>query len=456
MNMRKWLMMSGIVVLVMLALAMGLTQAQEPGPPERASSAPSAVEETAIVSGGIPVQGRLTDKDGNLLPNADYDFAFRLYDSEDTLLCTDHQLVGVVDGLFNTYISSCEDKLYGQTAYLRVEVEEDGQMLGRQYIRPVPYALTLRPGALISDTRDTILTVRSTGSGDSDALIAYAGGDGEAVQAHAIDGAGLFATSENYIALQAYSVETQDHPGVFGCSANSYSECDPYRDDNAAGVLGYSRYDWGVMGVGGNDTDDGGVYGKTASTNGVGGMFYHSAGGEALQARSDGVADNDNIVRFKSSDTAVVFKVQGDGDTYADGSFTGGGADFAEMLPAQDGLAPGDVLVIGPDGDLTQSAEAYQTSVVGVYSTKPGFVGGSDEEMENPGKVPLAIVGVVPCKASAENGAIVPGDLLISSATPGHAMRCDDRSACIGAIIGKALEQLETGTGTIQVLVTLQ
>jgi hypothetical protein len=43
-------------------------------------------------------------------------------------------------------------------------------------------------------------------------------------------------------------------------------------------------------------------------------------------------------------------------------------------------------------------------SVVGVYSTQPGFVGGSDEEMENSGKIPLAVVGVVPVKASAEGG----------------------------------------------------
>jgi len=37
-------------------------------------------------------------------------------------------------------------------------------------------------------------------------------------------------------------------------------------------------------------------------------------------------------------------------------------------------------------------------------------------------EIPLAIVGIVPCKVVAENGPIVPGDLLVMSSTPGYAM----------------------------------
>ena len=66
----------------------------------------------------------------------------------------------------------------------------------------------------------------------------------------------------------------------------------------------------------------------------------------------------------------------------------------------------------------------------------------------------MPMVGVVPVKASAENGAIHPGDLLTTSSTPGHAMRADHFVG--GAIIGKALGTLEKGTGVIQMLVTLQ
>ena len=70
--------------------------------------------------------------------------------------------------------------------------------------------------------------------------------------------------------------------------------------------------------------------------------------------------------------------------------------------------------------------------------------------------MPLALVGRVPCKVDATYGPIAVGDLLTTSPTPGHAMRCDDRLACLGAILGKALEPLDTGTGVILVLVTLQ
>ena len=48
------------------------------------------------------------------------------------------------------------------------------------------------------------------------------------------------------------------------------------------------------------------------------------------------------------------------------------------------------------------------------------------------------------------------GDLLVTSSTPGHAMKGTDRSRMLGAVVGKALEPLAAGKGVIQVLVTLQ
>jgi len=71
-------------------------------------------------------------------------------------------------------------------------------------------------------------------------------------------------------------------------------------------------------------------------------------------------------------------------------------------------------------------------------------------------EIPLAVVGIVPCKVSAENGAIRPGDLLVTSSLPGHAMKGTDRSRMMGAVVGKALGSLDRDTGVIQVLVTLQ
>ena len=57
-------------------------------------------------------------------------------------------------------------------------------------------------------------------------------------------------------------------------------------------------------------------------------------------------------------------------------------------------------------------------------------------------------------KADASTGAIHAGDLLTTSSNPGYAMKVTDKVAAIGAIIGKALGNLESGTGTIPIFVT--
>ena len=120
-----------------------------------------------------------------------------------------------------------------------------------------------------------------------------------------------------------------------------------------------------------------------------------------------------------------------------------------------EGLEPGDVLAIAPDGRLARTSEAFQESVAGVYSTRPAFLGGDLGAAGAAGKVPLVIAGVVPVKASAEAGPIRPGDRLVASATPGHAMRVD-RAAPSGCIIGKALTGLASGSGTVTMLAMLQ
>jgi hypothetical protein len=59
-------------------------------------------------------------------------------------------------------------------------------------------------------------------------------------------------------------------------------------------------------------------------------------------------------------------------------------------------------------------------------------------------EVPLAVVGIVPCKVTTENGPIKAGDLLVTSSLPGHAMKGTDKSKMLGAVVGKALQSIET------------
>ena len=137
------------------------------------------------------------------------------------------------------------------------------------------------------------------------------------------------------------------------------------------------------------------------------------------------------------------------------------GGDYAESVDV-DGdrskYGPGDVMVIDlkHPGKFLKSGAPYSTAVLGIYSTKPGAVGRRQSTPRNPDEVPMAMIGIVPTKVTAENGPIEPGDLLVTSSTPGFAMRGTDRSRMLGAVIGKAVGQLDSGTGVIEVGVTLQ
>jgi hypothetical protein len=70
--------------------------------------------------------------------------------------------------------------------------------------------------------------------------------------------------------------------------------------------------------------------------------------------------------------------------------------------------------------------------------------------------VPVALSGRVYCWADASYGSIQPGDLLTTSATPGHVMGVTDYERAQGAILGKAMGALEEGRGLVLVLVSLQ
>jgi len=158
------------------------------------------------------------------------------------------------------------------------------------------------------------------------------------------------------------------------------------------------------------------------------------------------------------------FRVDLNGVVYADGGFQSSGADFAESFAVRGPRSlyePGDVLVIDQKADrhLAKSQRAYATLVAGIYSTKPGMLATPhhiDDPTVQQSEVPLAVVGIVPCKVTAENGAITRGDLLVTSSRPGYAMKGTNRRRMLGAVVGKALEPLPKGTGVIQVLVTLQ
>ncbi|HMN41111.1 MAG TPA: hypothetical protein PKE29_09710 [Phycisphaerales bacterium] len=143
-----------------------------------------------------------------------------------------------------------------------------------------------------------------------------------------------------------------------------------------------------------------------------------------------------------------------------------GGADLAESYDVaaagETKPTPGMVVSIDPDrvGKLRVASRAYDRAVAGIISgadgVAPGLVLGQKGTVAD-GAHPIANVGRVWCWVDADaGGAVSPGDLLTTSATPGHAMRVGEGAPCGGAVLGKAMSPLKSGKGMVLVLVSLQ
>lgn len=164
---------------------------------------------------------------------------------------------------------------------------------------------------------------------------------------------------------------------------------------------------------------------------------------------------------------------------------TGAKSDLAEYIYDNNReTEAADVVVADENGkeNIVKSTKPYQSSVVGIVSTDPHLLMGTElvldeesgEDIEGVSAAKLALAGRVPCKVTDENGSIKPGDMVTSSSTPGHAMKWTlidvtkakdfeelktmmaENEKRRNAVIGKALESHVSGTGKIIVLVSLQ
>lgn len=195
----------------------------------------------------------------------------------------------------------------------------------------------------------------------------------------------------------------------------------------------------------------------TFSGNGV----WNSSGNVGIGTTAPGakLEVDGNVKLTAGSGASITFQ---DG-TVQSTAYTGvlPGGDYADSVDVTGDRAKyeaGDLLVIDPNhpGKFLKSGEPYSTSVAGIFSTKPGTVGRRQTGPKNPDEVPMAMVGIVPTKVTAENGPIHPGDLLVTSSTLGYAMKGTDRNRMLGAVVGKALGSLDSGNGIVEVVVTLQ
>lgn len=150
------------------------------------------------------------------------------------------------------------------------------------------------------------------------------------------------------------------------------------------------------------------------------------------------------------------FRFTSSGDGRCDGSWIGGGADYAEYFPKAEPLEtfePGDVVLLSTKGfSVEKGEEPYSKRIAGVYSTNPVVVGNSTAEKDPENQVLVGMMGVVPTKVITDNGTIEVGDFITAAGTKGCAMKANKP----GMVIGRALEPYNgKGVGKIKVYVNI-
>lgn len=472
----RWIIGGVFIGLLVGALAFaGIVQAAPDGAPLKAELGTAFTYQGYLEDGGVPA-------------NDTYDMWFKLWNGATGGAQIGGSVakngVAVSEGLFNVELDF-GDVYNGIELWLAIEVRGPGDMLftlltPRQPMNATPFALYARSIPLDGDG-----VAGTAAHSDHNHL-------GQTWSGTAVYGLQVVDNSSSAHALEGQASSPSGTTyGVYGVSASSAGFGGYFENSGTDGVALYatgsgSGSSKATMRVHNSDGTGGVAASFTSQSSNETARFRNSVTGAVLYLQNGGDAvgagGGDFIRAVNDAGDDVQFRVSTAGNVYADGGYncglsigdvpTGPGslglteasidpclrdntpADFAEMLPAQGSPEPGDVLAIGPDGDLIQSSEAYQTTIIGVYSFRPSFLGNAQFADED-GYVPLAMLGIVPVKVSAENGAIQPGDLLVASSTPGHAMKASENPPQ-GTVIGKALEPLTEGTGFIQMIVTLQ
>ncbi|MBU0490894.1 MAG: hypothetical protein KKA73_25795 [Chloroflexi bacterium] len=226
MNARTKIVTIVALLVALLALLWAATSVAAQPP----AQGPGGDEPDSIVSTWVHIQGRLYFHDSPVA-DGEHDVRFRLYPAADTpegnYLWSAFQTVTTTNsGLFSTYLAVDQGDFDGQALWLGIKVALDDEMTPRRPILPVPYALGLRPGALVSATANLVPVLRT-----------YNSGSAAAFSGRSIGGNGIYGQSD---------VEDTSKAAVYG-----------YASEHASGVYGESVHG---VGVHGKATDDAAIY----------------------------------------------------------------------------------------------------------------------------------------------------------------------------------------------------
>ncbi|MFA5022561.1 MAG: hypothetical protein WC508_05805 [Patescibacteria group bacterium] len=178
----------------------------------------------------------------------------------------------------------------------------------------------------------------------------------------------------------------------------------------------------------------------------------------SVNASNNPAADATLFVVSTSTDAVttpnIKFKVMADGGYYSDGALRSGHADYAEYFKTKDqDLVPGETVCIDivNNDAVERCTQGADSNVIGIVSTNPAVIGNApDDEKRGSDYTIVALLGQIPGYVSAENGEIRPGDSLTSASIPGYLMKANAGDSTVGI----ALEPLDAGQGTINVLIS--
>jgi hypothetical protein len=360
----------------------------------------------------ISFQGALTGTNGQTLPNGSYNLGFKFYTNALTtnaLATTNVTGVLVTGGIASTTIPVEAAWFDGQTRYFGISVNGGVELEPRVLVTAVPYAIS----ASALETNVVIGTNGFVGIGTGNPAARLE------VRGEVVSGRVSILSGGQCLRVDS------DFQNLTETETARFAAHDPF---------------WGVFDMG-------------LAIN------YRNPGGPA---------NTFDILRaFKEG--SVLFAVDGEGKTRTRVLQITGGADLAEHLSVADDhptdeyrVKPGMAVSIDPSGNrkFKISDEPYDRKRVGIISggngVKPGLILGDEGNPAVAGDQPIALTGQVWCHADATFGPIVPGDLLTTSSTPGHAMKVSDDAKARFAVLGQALTGLKKGRGWVQVLVGKQ
>ncbi len=235
--------------------------------------------QTASVGSKISYQGQLLDAAGNPVSGS-YTLRFELYAAATggtALWQQTFSAVQVQNGLFSVQLTVDPDDLDGSALWLEIIV--NGEHLSpRQELLAAPYALTLRPGAVVhGDEAKPLLDLRND--------------DGIGLSGYSEASYGVYGETTDdsqYVAAGVRGHSTHESTaGVMGTSESGFGVYGQITDsgNTHSAVLGYSE---GLgKGVSGYSMNSIGVYGQTESAEAYGGSFANTAEGGAGM-RADG------------------------------------------------------------------------------------------------------------------------------------------------------------------------